>query len=762
MGTSDAGDKKQVRHPQAVEFKRALSDRLNSLEDELAELAGRYLGADGEPPSPSSIPNSGTGETDERTTVAQELLNELLQYPDAVRKVINRRFERATRSDVLLLNLRAIAANLIEATKNIERWFTSPHSADIPTALDTALQSGIRSLGIRDHYGLITAGDPDQLDKVVDDARQDIFFQEAIQPEIRIDEDEERPDPPPPVAVFRTPFHEAGAPRYWPIVLGHELAHLKLATDERNQTEQNESSSHQVGGVELSGEQQIYLLNRIKILDRLDLDRLEQIIEKERRVQQLLIPQPPGLGEPASEKADTPASPVAARVAIANDWVEEIVCDLVMVRRFGPAAIAAMANFLTAVGSWAPLTISHPPGYFRTEIMLDYLGEVPVEFDPIVSPWRKAGDAEHGWDPIPELEDWAGEMFRYIRDNRTKIYEFVDTWPDEQCDVTDDNRKQSIGLALQQIKFGLPPFHAAADAFTATTTQGGDEVAPPGPLLELDDVDVMNAGWLAVTQREHDDDSATNPNGVHRKIPVDRLLLKSIETIQLLTKYPQLATNPTSTPTSTPLATAMPGAILGHEEIQRRLDCRDYWRRIIVTPRIIEPGTAASIDLRLGNRFIVFQRTGISTFNARRGNNPRAVQRFIERPFNSPFVLHPGEVVLASALEYIALPIDVGAQVITRSSYGRLGLITATAVQVHPLYRGCLTLELVNLGTVPLTLYPGERVAQLVFFNVQVSDPERELNADDFIQGSYICPTAPEFPDVKIDDWMREPPREVL
>jgi deoxycytidine triphosphate deaminase len=78
------------------------------------------------------------------------------------------------------------------------------------------------------------------------------------------------------------------------------------------------------------------------------------------------------------------------------------------------------------------------------------------------------------------------------------------------------------------------------------------------------------------------------------------------------------------------------------------------------------------------------------------------------------FVLHPSELVLAATLEYLVLPADLSAQVVSRSSYGRLGLLSATAIQVHPHIHGCLTLELVNLGTVSLVLTPGERIAQLV------------------------------------------------
>lgn len=82
------------------------------------------------------------------------------------------------------------------------------------------------------------------------------------------------------------------------------------------------------------------------------------------------------------------------------------------------------------------------------------------------------------------------------------------------------------------------------------------------------------------------------------------------------------------------------------------------------------------------------------------------------------FVLHPRQFVLGETLEWIHLPADLAAFVTSRSSWGRDGLIIATATGVHPGYSGILTLELTNLGEIPLRLYPGLSVAQLFIFEV--------------------------------------------
>jgi deoxycytidine triphosphate deaminase len=78
------------------------------------------------------------------------------------------------------------------------------------------------------------------------------------------------------------------------------------------------------------------------------------------------------------------------------------------------------------------------------------------------------------------------------------------------------------------------------------------------------------------------------------------------------------------------------------------------------------------------------------------------------------FILHPHELVLAATFERLYLDNTCCAQVLSRSSLGRLGLLSATAVQIHPGYKGTLTFELVNLANVPLRVSPGQRVAQIV------------------------------------------------
>jgi dCTP deaminase len=124
-------------------------------------------------------------------------------------------------------------------------------------------------------------------------------------------------------------------------------------------------------------------------------------------------------------------------------------------------------------------------------------------------------------------------------------------------------------------------------------------------------------------------------------------------------------------------------------------------------------------------------------------------------PVGDEFVLHPHQFVLAATLEYICVPFDYYALVLGRSSWGRLGLNIATATTVHAGFRGCITLELRNLGETPLPLKVGLRIAQLCLIPVPVPPTSEEHLGYFATLSKYIGPVAPEIPKIKDDeDWV--------
>ncbi|WP_084105189.1 dCTP deaminase [Demequina sp. NBRC 110056] len=131
-------------------------------------------------------------------------------------------------------------------------------------------------------------------------------------------------------------------------------------------------------------------------------------------------------------------------------------------------------------------------------------------------------------------------------------------------------------------------------------------------------------------------------------------------------------------------------------------------------PEMIQP---SSIDVRLDKYFRVFDNHKYAAID------PSAEQpeltRLVEVKGDGPFVLHPGEFVLGSTYESVELPDDIAARLEGKSSLGRLGLLThSTAGFIDPGFEGNVTLELSNMATLPINLWPGMKIGQLCFFRL--------------------------------------------
>ncbi|HYG33782.1 MAG TPA: dCTP deaminase [Clostridia bacterium] len=186
-------------------------------------------------------------------------------------------------------------------------------------------------------------------------------------------------------------------------------------------------------------------------------------------------------------------------------------------------------------------------------------------------------------------------------------------------------------------------------------------------------------------------------------------------------------------------------SVLNKAEIKALMGHTDYTKKLLVTPLLTEDQIGpASVDVRLGSSIIVPRRTFVGSHDVTDVKMVRQVERRlydrIRLKYHSEFILHPNQLVLAVTLEYISLPFNVFCQVASRSSWGRLGLVVATASIVQPGFKGCLTLELANLSDSPITLYPGLLVGQLVFMRVEASGEQA------LYHGRYDCPTEAGLP----------------
>jgi dCTP deaminase len=139
--------------------------------------------------------------------------------------------------------------------------------------------------------------------------------------------------------------------------------------------------------------------------------------------------------------------------------------------------------------------------------------------------------------------------------------------------------------------------------------------------------------------------------------------------------------------------------------------------RVVVEPYDDSMLQPSSIDFRLDKYFRVFENHRYPHIDPAADQSD--LTRMVESEGEEPFILHPGEFVLGSTLEVVTLPDDLAARVEGKSSLGRLGLLThATAGFVDPGFSGHVTLELANVATLPIKLYPGMKIGQLCFFRL--------------------------------------------
>ncbi len=134
-------------------------------------------------------------------------------------------------------------------------------------------------------------------------------------------------------------------------------------------------------------------------------------------------------------------------------------------------------------------------------------------------------------------------------------------------------------------------------------------------------------------------------------------------------------------------------------------------------PAMIQP---SSVDVRLDRLFRLFDNHKYPFIDP--AVDQPELTRLVEMDPDEAFILHPGEFVLGSTYELVTLPDDLAARLEGKSSLGRLGLLThSTAGFVDPGFSGHVTLELSNVATLPIKLWPGMKIGQLCF--IRLSSP---------------------------------------
>lgn len=149
------------------------------------------------------------------------------------------------------------------------------------------------------------------------------------------------------------------------------------------------------------------------------------------------------------------------------------------------------------------------------------------------------------------------------------------------------------------------------------------------------------------------------------------------------------------------------------------VDIRRYIEegKIRITPELPpEQFGSCSVDFRLGNEFSIFEHSRFAYIDVREKSAIQDIMRTVRVKNGEPFILQPREFALAITEEALELDDDVLGRLEGRSSLGRIGIIVhGTAGLFDPGWRGRATLELSNLGIMPVALYAGMRICSFTF-----------------------------------------------
>lgn len=443
--------------------------------------------------------------------------------------------------------------------------------------------------------------------------------------------------------------------------------------------------------------------------------------------------------------------------------MEEILADVVGALLFGPAAL--FSTFDVAVQSGFDVAPSerneyYPPWRTRIREVLRVVEEltsgllsVKPELFRMTAPMSLAERAKALGLDRDSRAGLVNDRITMIRDTATATTDKGPIDHDALAKIAYSALRRYVDLATTEVKSLIGARVVNETQLSATlpilierldagVPPNAEHDMPSRKLSKVGLVDVLNSAWyhkasLTVAPIAEEDRELFERVRSQR----NRLTLKAIEYAHLAEEHPVRAAR--NSPKPRPTTTA---GVLTSDDIHEAMELSAVLDRIILTP-LFDPQESlvdAALDVRLGTEFILFRKEALDALNISSTesivSNIGRYQERVVRRVREPFVLHPRQLIIGSTLEYIQLPPTVMAYVIGKSTWGRTGLVIATATKVDPGFRGCITLEIINEGEVPLVLLPGIPIAQLVFHRT-----ERPIR----YSGVYSCPIGPEFPRFK-------------
>lgn len=154
--------------------------------------------------------------------------------------------------------------------------------------------------------------------------------------------------------------------------------------------------------------------------------------------------------------------------------------------------------------------------------------------------------------------------------------------------------------------------------------------------------------------------------------------------------------------------------ILSDQDIKKYIKARKI--KINPEPDLGEQLGPCSLDLRLGDVFRKFKRAEFPFIDLKTDVPIEKIMSKFKLAPGKPLIMQPGDFIIATTKENIEIPSDLAARIDGRSSLARLGIVIhVTAARFDPGWKGRAVIELGNLGTMPVALYPGMRICAITF-----------------------------------------------
>lgn len=357
-------------------------------------------------------------------------------------------------------------------------------------------------------------------------------------------------------------------------------------------------------------------------------------------------------------------------------WLTEVFCDLFAIHRYGPAGFAAIAEYLKSSSTdYFASGYTHPSAYDRIRILYAVARQLSSfkDADIIIGPFRPTTPAASNDEP----KDLDRAVIAFIEERALQMYHSIDAWTVLRA-YNYSERSRIVDVVARRLAESVP-------------VERNMWWGPADDWVEVSSRDVVNALWLGMMGETRGD--------------IGEVAELSLGYLSFQRSFDG-AKHPLAVPVAPVRRNSRSGVVL----IQ---DC--------------EQESSIRLSLRLGDSYLIQEERVADASGSwndpdadwaaldQNGGalSPRPNIRPTTRMWGEPILLFPGQLLLASSLEYISMPANVMGNVVARSSLARLGLITPTAVAIEPHFRGLVTLELVNMGSNPVALRAGQRLAEL-------------------------------------------------